>query len=119
MGEGDDTVLAGEGVDVMLGEGGDDVLDVGLGLDYLGGEAGADTFRISAGAGPKVIYDYTPGVDRFQLTGFGSVNVNNMLAGALDKSSHSIVPLSDGGASTLWLLGVRPSQVRAGDFLVS
>lgn len=52
-----DTIDAGAGDDVVLGNGGDDVLDGGAGNDQLKGGLGADTYRFSLGWGNDQIDD--------------------------------------------------------------
>lgn len=83
-GDGDDTVNAGAGHDVVYGEAGADTIDGGTGNDILYGGADGDT--LNGGAGEDTLYGGT-GVDN--LTGGSG---NDLLIGGADAD------ILDGGA---------------------
>jgi Ca2+-binding RTX toxin-like protein len=66
-----DILLGGAGPDRLAGGAGDDILIDGAGADTLTGGAGADVFVMSADGGADTITDFTPGVDRIDLSGWG------------------------------------------------
>jgi len=89
------------GRDILIGSTGDDVLTGGLGTDVLTGGAGADTFVFnSMRDATDTINDFTPAVDRIQLTNllktFGYAGTN---------------PFADGYARVVILGGVVNLQI--------
>jgi hypothetical protein len=105
---GNDTLLSGGGNDVLDGGADDDLLIAGAGADVLIGAGGADVLTGGPGgdifafdaadpggaSGPTVerITDFTPGVDRVELTGFD---------GLTDFASLSFTPQPGGPALSL------------------
>ncbi|MFN7053195.1 MAG: M10 family metallopeptidase C-terminal domain-containing protein, partial [Gemmobacter sp.] len=70
-GTGGNDILAGSAAaDRLLGGAGDDILMDGAGVDVLTGGAGADIFVMSSDGGVDTITDFTPGVDRIDLSGW-------------------------------------------------
>lgn len=63
-----DILDAGQGSDTVMGGAGDDILSDGSGIDVLTGGSGADLFVLSADSAPDEITDFTPGVDRLDLS---------------------------------------------------
>jgi len=117
MGAGDDqvtgstvanTIMAGDGSDVVNGAGGNDwiygnngndILDGGLGNDILTGGGGTDAFRFSTALGATnrdTIIDFNPGEgDLFQLVGslFSAIGVTgNLSASAFAISDVAFDP---------------------------
>ena len=66
----DDILDGGGGNDRLFGRGGNDILMDGAGKDLLWGGAGADVFVFSYDAQHDRVKDYTPGVDRLDLSAF-------------------------------------------------
>ena len=54
----EDSISAGDGVDIVRGRGGNDFIDGGTGNDVLTGGAGFDTFQFSTGMGRDTIRDF-------------------------------------------------------------
>jgi Ca2+-binding RTX toxin-like protein len=73
-GTGSDRLFGGAGNDTLTGAAGSDVLEGGAGNDTLTGGEGADIFRIvnETDAGIDEITDFTTGVDKIKLVGFGA-----------------------------------------------
>jgi Ca2+-binding RTX toxin-like protein len=59
--DGDDTLLAGAGSQVVFGGFGNDIVSGGVGNDTLNGGAGIDSFRFASGFGHDVITDFEVG----------------------------------------------------------
>lgn len=67
-GAGRDLIRGGAGADSLLGVAGDDILTDGAGSDRLAGGAGADLFVLAYDRTPDTISDFSPGVDRVNLS---------------------------------------------------
>ncbi|MDP4031724.1 MAG: M10 family metallopeptidase C-terminal domain-containing protein [Pseudorhodobacter sp.] len=85
-GSGNNDLLVGAaGNDQLMGGAGDDILMDGAGSDTLTGGAGADIFVLAADGMTDTITDFSPGVDRIDLSGWGllrSVDQLTMVATA-------------------------------------
>jgi Ca2+-binding RTX toxin-like protein len=117
MGDGNDIMNGGAGVDVMLGQGGNDTFDGGQDIDYIFMGTGNDTVIMRADSSSDVVNDFTAGgtgdVVRFigtNLTSFADVQANTY-----DYGSFVIIQAT--ATSAIWLIGVTPGQLTAGDFL--
>lgn len=113
-GNGADELRGGAGLDSLSGGNGSDLLDGGAGDDRLEGGAGPDRFVFTGGFGDDVITDFGIG-DVIQFTGGAVADFADLLRRAETVGSDVVISLDDG--SSLTLLGVRESQLRAGDFL--
>jgi VCBS repeat-containing protein len=91
--DGNDKLYGDAGNDNMDGGAGDDMLAGGAGSDSIRGGAGADTFRFLALTDSTTtttlrdtIYDYTDGVDHFDVSGLGFTGIvrSGVRAGATD-----------------------------------
>ncbi|MCO6418579.1 hypothetical protein JYK14_20800 [Siccirubricoccus sp. KC 17139] len=109
------TLIGSTAANRLLGGAGDDTLNGMGGNDVLFGEAGADLFIVQAGQGSDVIGDFTPGVDRLQLLGYGVHSLAALLALGTPQGGDLLLSLADG--ETLTLQGVLPGQLGAGDLL--
>ncbi|MDB5370171.1 MAG: putative beta-lactamase [Roseomonas sp.] len=87
-GTGHDRLFGGSGVDRIQGGTGDDLISSGAGADLLWGGAGHDVFQYrynsniiqtsyDANDGTDTIFDFKPGTDRIDLTGY-SVSENEV-----------------------------------------
>ena len=71
----EDVLKGGGGNDMIEGAGGNDEIHGGTGMDTLTGGAGADTFvfidtgESPAGTNRDIITDFTPGVDKIDISG--------------------------------------------------
>jgi len=90
-GRGDDLLEGGAGADDLDGEAGNDslfggegndLLNGGAGDDVLTGGAGSDIFEIYPGSGRDVITDFTNGLDRIEIDGFGRAAVEALIGAA-------------------------------------
>lgn len=70
--EGHDLIYGGDGNDFISGEAGNDTIYGGKGNDEMYGGAGADRFVIARYDGIDTIRDFVIGVDKVELTGFGT-----------------------------------------------
>lgn len=64
----DDLIMGMNGDDTLRGNGGDDWLVDGAGMDEMEGGAGADVFCFAIDRTSDTILDFTPGVDRIDLS---------------------------------------------------
>jgi Ca2+-binding RTX toxin-like protein len=69
-GVGDDTLTGGDGEDTLGGAQNDDSLAGGRGDDRLNGGAGADTIGYDQGFGRDVVFGFTDGVDKLDVSDF-------------------------------------------------
>ncbi|MES1149113.1 MAG: calcium-binding protein, partial [Bradyrhizobium guangdongense] len=124
MGFGDDVINGGAGVDVMLGEAGNDTFNGGLGVDYLflgpGGAGDNDTVIVDkTNTGVEVVYNFEAGGanDTIRLTGTGWTNFQQVQAAITDyTASGAFCVLTLDADTSVWLIGVQPSQLTAADF---
>ncbi|MDZ4393500.1 DUF4214 domain-containing protein [Cypionkella sp.] len=68
-----DLLMGGAGRDRLYGGAGDDILIDGAGVDVLYGGAGADVFVFLPDDARDEVRDFTPGVDRLDLSGLGRI----------------------------------------------
>lgn len=117
MGAGDDQMFGGDGVDVLIGGGGNDLFDGGAGTDYLFLGAGKDTVKFNGSSGVDVINNFDPSQDVINLQGssFAIHSFNQALDATADFGSFSIITFDS--QTAIWLIGVAPGQLNAGDFL--
>lgn len=110
--------------DTLTGGGGNDTLNAGRGPDQLTGAGGADRFVFADlpwNAGH--ITDFTPGVDRLDLSGVASSAAQVEFRG--DGAGNTQVYVDVDGAGGEWpflittLDGVAPSRIGAADWVVS
>ncbi|MFY0691457.1 MAG: hypothetical protein JXR14_05970 [Paracoccaceae bacterium] len=66
----DDVIMGGGGHDTLSGGSGDDILVDGAGADLLIGGAGGDLFIFKPDGAEDTIADFTPGLDRIDLSEF-------------------------------------------------
>lgn len=92
------TMYSGTGRDLMLGGAADDVIVGATGSGTLTGGGGRDLFTFIKGAagGTYVISDFVGGTDAVVLSGYGTAEVTNVLAGAATVGGSTSVALSDG-----------------------
>lgn len=72
-GDTNDLIAGMAGDDTLSGGAGDDILMDGKGADEMWGGPGADVFVLAADGETDVIRDFTPGVDRLDLSGWGRI----------------------------------------------
>ncbi|HWA22919.1 MAG TPA: CARDB domain-containing protein [Caulobacterales bacterium] len=117
-GAGNDQITGGGGSDIILGEAGDDIIDPGLGVDYIFLGTGNDTLKMSASAsGVTVLYDFTPGVassDVIVLSGTGWSSLAQAQASTFNLGNGYSIMVLDADTA-IWLIGVTPGQLTAGD----
>ncbi|MCB9948386.1 MAG: hypothetical protein H6842_11230 [Rhodospirillaceae bacterium] len=116
-GGGADTIVGGDGIeDELFGGDGDDVIEGGAGYDEMEGGTGADTFVFQAGFDIDVIFDFEAGPvggDVLDFTALG-ITFGDLAISAFNGTDTEIVT-PDG--DTLYLAGVLPAELDAGDFL--
>ncbi|NBE06275.1 calcium-binding protein [Paragemmobacter ruber] len=114
--DGRDDIDGDRGNDRLDGGAGDDTLVGGRGNDSLTGGEGADLFEFRRNDGRDVITDFTDGVDRIELDGFGGRALDAILRGARQVGDDVVLTLSAGASLTLE--GVQVSQLDRADFLL-
>ncbi len=97
--QGDDIVYGGDGNDTLRGDAGNDTLTGGDGNDVFFGGSGLDT-----------IADFTPGIDRIDLTAYHLHLSEIAITGGADTTLTF-------GDETLVLSGVSPGSLAEADFL--
>ena len=119
-GRGDDAIYGEQGRDILNGGAGDDeiyggedkdTINGGEGNDLLDGGPGIDTFVFEPGSGNDYIMDFTPGVDRIDLSAITDTG-GNAITSVSDSTpdtvdDYFVIELPDGGMITL--LGVAGS----------
>ncbi len=114
-GDDDDTLFGEKGNDKLYGGSGDDFLDGGKGRDYLRGDDGEDIFYFSKDSGKDKIPDFTPGVDKIDLTAY------HFDANTLDNAIHSFANktvIDLGGSNQIVLQGVQSGDLDESDFVL-
>ncbi|WP_237216538.1 M10 family metallopeptidase C-terminal domain-containing protein [Falsiroseomonas oryziterrae] len=101
-----DRLEGGGGADVVEGRGGDDTL--------LGGN-GADSFILRRGDGFDCIEDFTPGLDRLVLTGFGLTR--DMISARLADTANGL-RLDLGGGDGVLFAGLTANRLQPGDIVL-
>jgi len=108
-----DTFYGTAGNDRVFGRAGDDVLGGRGGQDVLTGGSGCDTFNFEEGAGKDIITDFDA------VGGVGHQDFIHHLVPettSIHKAGHdTIIDFGDG--DILRLLGVKPGQIDASDFV--
>ena len=124
MGGDNDTIYGGAGVDVMLGEAGNDIVDGGEGVDYAWLGAGDDTFVMNTqtpGLNVDVLNDFVPGAasgDVLRLLNTGWTTIAEVNAAMFNTGAgYSILTLDPD--TQIWLIGILPGQLVAGDVAFS
>jgi Ca2+-binding RTX toxin-like protein len=125
-GDGDDTLYGGGGIDFLYSGEGADTLDGGDGWDFLWGEGGADTFvfdHLGPGSQNQTdsILDFTPGVDKIDLSNTGVQDFNDLFTPGdrfmEQAGSHVVIHTSVDNETGIWLYNVQMDSLTASDFL--
>jgi Ca2+-binding RTX toxin-like protein len=118
-GFGNDRLAGGKGNDRIFGGFGGDLIEGNTGKDQLWGGPGSDTFVFREGDGKDWIMDFTTlswfGADKVALDVDGIDTAADALAMASQRGLSVVFDF--GGGDTLQLLGVRLSNLDAGDFI--
>ena len=110
-------VLTGsDAVNWLLGGDGDDRIVGGFGDDVLFGEEGADTFDFNGVSGADLIGDFTPGIDRIDLSWWGYTWQD--VVNSLHEYGGSTAIDLGAGAQVIVLAGVLAAQLQPGDFIL-
>ena len=139
-GAGNDTLGAADGNDTLAGGAGDDILAGGAGDDILTGGQGGDTFEHNfRQSGSDTITDFDPSQDTINIKGLkirlpGDGNRIGLETGEIDDISRISLTEVDGGTrievasgstpgsdtsgSTLFVEGVTPDQLGAGNITI-
>ena len=104
---GHDTVLGGNGPDVLIG---------GVG-DVLTGGSGPDVFLFRPHFGANTITDFNDHTDSIQFDKSIFTSAADILANHVTDTAAGVV-IDDGAGDTVTLLGVHPAQLSAGMFLL-
>jgi hypothetical protein len=142
-GSGKDKVFGDAGDDHVDGGSGDDMVEGGEGKDYLIGGHGKDMFVFGPDSGADTIKDFKPGYDVIDLRAYEFASIAEVLAliepsggsggghgshwnpwnhwngWGHSKSKSTIIVLDEANGDSIELLGVRPHQIDANDFLIA
>lgn len=99
--DGDNLLSGGAGKDRLFGGLGDDRLRGGAGNDQLSGEEGADVFVFDRRGGRDLVYDFTDGVDRLDLSAFDFASARAVRAVATQVGDDLVLKLAAGVTVTL------------------
>ena len=115
-GAGDDLLDGGRHNDRLDGGTGDDTLIGGADNDFLTGGEGSDTFvQNFAVSGNDIITDFNPAEDTIELQGFGGIeNISRISLTEVDGGTR----VEAGSGSTLFVEGVTPDQLGAGNITI-
>ncbi len=140
-GEGDDRLLGGDGDDVLVGDsygsgsgsdwygsgssGGSfgsveafDYLDGGAGDDQLfAGEDTADTFAFGPQSGDDTIFGFASGQDKILLEDLPFDSYEDLEPFISKDGKNTVLQLDANGDNTVTLIGVRPGDLDADDFM--
>lgn len=117
-GGGADVILGGAGADVLLGQGGDDVINGGVGADKMAGSGGADTFVFAPGDGVDVVFDFTVGTDKIDISAYGFVDFAGEVQPLIEPSgSRALIDFVSEGL--VILNGVSVAELGETDFILS
>ncbi len=94
-GGGNDRIKGGLAADVILAGEGNDTINGGGGADVLVGNAGADTFVFNHTGGGAHVFDFEPGIDRMDLSGFTQTLALLEASGGLLHLAHTSGPVRD------------------------
>ena len=114
---GGDMLLGDEGNDLIQGNAGADLLADGAGSDTLSGGAGADVYVLAADGAVDVITDFQLGLDRIDLSAWGSIHalsplsITSTATGALITYGDEVLELVAPNG-----LPIAPSSFRLTDF---
>lgn len=104
-GNGNDILFGSSGIDILTGGGGNDYLQGDSGNDVLTGGAGSDIFAFTTGAkfvlsqlGRDSIQDFTPGVDKIQLSKTTFTALSNSVFPSLLNAADFAIVSSDAAA---------------------
>lgn len=100
-GAGDDFLFGGVGRDIILGGDGNDTIKGGNGSDTMTGGAGADHFvfskvKESKAKNPDFILDFTPGVDKLDLSELTDATLDVLLLQKYDGEGPAIRTMENG-----------------------
>ncbi|UVC08227.1 hypothetical protein IHQ71_24225 [Rhizobium sp. TH2] len=107
------SVLGSVGNDLLLGRGGDDTIQGSFGKDILVGGAGEDTFVFDLGMGKDTIRDFdadnSDGAQDFLDAVFADATITK-------SGKNTLLDFGDGDA--FLLIGIKPGEIDASDFVV-
>ncbi len=115
--DGANRLTGNEIANYLLGGAGNDTLDGGGGNDVLFGEGGADVFLLTGGTGGDVIGDFTPGVDRIDVSAFGFASFAALQVRFVENGGTTAINLGNG--DFVVINGITNAQLSAGDFEIS
>ena len=101
-----------------VGTSANDTIEFGVGVQSATGGAGADVFRPSAGN--RVITDFTPGVDKIDLSQIGLSDIDLLGQFVSEVGGSTVLSITFGGVvNTLTLQGVPRAALSAGDVILA
>lgn len=117
-GHGDDIVRGGDGADILLGHNGNDRLIGQAGTDRMKGGSGDDVIVTSTGSGLDIVYDFTIGEDRIDVSGLGFTDFAAEIA-SIWRTVNGRALMEMGGGDRLLLVGIDHTTLTADDFILA
>jgi Ca2+-binding RTX toxin-like protein len=119
-GQGNDMLFGGEGGDALTGGAGNDTLSGGSGSDVLAGGSGDDVFVFDRSGGSDLVLDFRVGPsggDVIDVRALPNVRSFDELAALIGQNALGHAVIDGGEHGSMTLVGVRPEQLAADDFL--
>jgi Ca2+-binding RTX toxin-like protein len=117
-GHGNDIVRGGDGADILLGRNGDDRLIGQAGTDRMKGGSGNDVFVATVGSGLDIVYDFTVGEDKVDVSGLGFTDFEAEV-GSIWRTVNGKALMEMGVGDRLLLVGVDHTTLTADDFILA
>ncbi|MDP7468385.1 MAG: calcium-binding protein, partial [Alphaproteobacteria bacterium] len=113
-GDGNDRLSGGDGNDWLHGGGGSDLLEGGKGGDWLWGDEDTDTFVYNTGDGVDLIWDFTQGEDKIELSYDGIADWGDLSGYISSDSDDTVITFSED--DSILLVHVDAASLEASDF---
>ncbi len=117
-GHGNDIVRGGDGADILLGHTGNDRLIGQAGTDRMKGGSGDDVIVATVGSGLDIVYDFTVGEDKVDVSGLGFTDFE-IEVGSIWRTVNGKALMEMGGGDRLLLVGVDHTTLTADDFILA
>ena len=108
----------GDGADILLGHNGDDRLLGQAGTDRMKGGSGNDVIVATVGSGLDIVYDFTVGEDKVDVSGLGFTDFEAEV-GSIWRTVNGKALMEMDGGDRLLLVGVDHTTLTTDDFILA